>query len=89
MGRLHAQEFAAAVEDGTVSFHSALNWHLNANHYPPVGFMFAAAEAAIEAGKDEDWEREVAMPSGVSYRGADVAPASAIIENLHLEDFLA
>lgn len=90
MGYMQAQSFADAVEDGTVAFHSALNWHLNANHYPPVGHMFSAAEAAIEAARDDDYDREVALPQGVRFRRTDraYAPAYAVIEALHLEPFI-
>lgn len=89
MGRMQAEEFATAVEDGGISLEAALRWHLGSNHYPPVLFMADAALEAIEAGNDEDWDREIQMPDGVRYRGSDSAPASSIIESLHLESFLS
>ena len=43
---------------------------------------------AIDAAYDEDYDREIAMPEGVSYKGSNVAPAWAIIEQHHLDWFI-
>jgi hypothetical protein len=43
---------------------------------------------AIDAFYDEDFDRQIKMPEGVSYRGLDIAPASAIVESHHLEWFI-
>lgn len=88
MGRMQASEFAGLVAEGSLDLSAALTWHLGSNHYPPVLHMMDAANEAIEAGNDEDWGREINMPAGVRYKGATSAPASAIIESLHLEEFL-
>lgn len=90
MGRMQSEEFAQAARDGSISLEAALTWHLEANHYPPQLRMLSAALAAIEAANDDDWDREVDMPAGVRYRGShDTAPARALIEALHLEEFLS
>jgi hypothetical protein len=39
---------------------------------------------AIDAYYDEDFDRQIKMPEGVSYKGLDTAPASAIIDQHHL-----
>ncbi len=90
MGRMQAEGFAEAVADGRIDLDGALRWHLGANHYPPVSHMLEAAKAAIEAGNDDDFDREVDLPSGVTFRGTgeSFAPARSIIESLHLEEFL-
>jgi hypothetical protein len=51
----------------------AIGYHLRGNHYPPVPYW------------DEDLNREIPMPEGVTYRGQDTAPAWAIIEQHHLD----
>jgi hypothetical protein len=43
---------------------------------------------AIDAYYDEDFDRQIKMPEGVSYKGLDTAPAHAIIDQHHLEFWL-
>lgn len=63
MGRLGALGFAEQVGEGNVSLVTALSWHLTSNHYPPhPAFMVPLAVAAVEAGQDEDWDRELELP---------------------------
>jgi hypothetical protein len=67
----------------------AIGYHLQGNHYPPVPLsMVQPCIDAIDAYYDEDYDRLIDMPEGVSYRGRDKAPASAIIEAHHLEAWL-
>jgi hypothetical protein len=35
-----------------------------------------------------DYEHEIRMPQGVTWRGNDYAPASAVVESFHLDGFL-
>ena len=66
-----------------------LRIHLTGNHYPPVPVsMIQTCIDAIDAAYDEDYDREIAMPEGVSYKGSNVAPAWAIIEQHHLNWFI-
>lgn len=59
--------------------------HLTSNHYPPVpSSMVQPCIEAIDAYNDEDYDREIEMPDGVSYRGNNYAPAWAIVEQHHL-----
>jgi hypothetical protein len=63
--------------------------HLQGNHYPPVpSSMVQPCLDAIEAYCDEDYNKLIEMPEGVSYRGSNYAPASAIIEAHHLDAWL-
>jgi hypothetical protein len=66
----------------------ALTWHLTSNHFPPIPEVFDAAVAAIEAGMDEDWDREIQLPEGVSWRDQVWAPAWACIDGWHLDGFI-
>jgi hypothetical protein len=43
---------------------------------------------AIDAYYDEDFDRFIAMPDGVFYKGMSHAPAYAIIEQHHLNAWL-
>ena len=63
--------------------------HLRSNHYPPVpSSMVQPCIDAIDAYYDEDYNKLIEMPEGVSYRGEKFAPASAIIEQHHLDAWL-
>jgi hypothetical protein len=67
----------------------AISIHLQSNHYPPVPLsMVEPCIEAIDAFYDEDYNREIALPQGVLWRGQVTAPASAIIEQHHLEAWL-
>ena len=67
----------------------ALGYHLQGNHYPPVPLsMVQPCIDAIDAYWEEDLERLIEMPEGVSYRGNTHAPAWAIIEAHHLDAWL-
>ena len=68
---------------------TAIGIHLSSNHYPPVpNSMVLPCIEALEAYWEDDTDREITMPEGVSYRGRNTAPAWAIIEQHHLEAWL-
>ena len=79
---------ALALQEN-VSIDAGLAYHLQANHYPPVPVsMVDACIAAIDAYHDEDYQRLIELPEGVSWRGETSAPASAIAEAHHLDAWL-
>jgi hypothetical protein len=89
MGNVNAAAMAEAVGEGLVGLRPALSWHLQSNHFPPVPTsMVDPCIAAIEAAVDEDWEREIELPEGVSWRGHAWAPAAALVEDHHLGFFV-
>ena len=63
---------------------------LQANHYPPVPLsMVQPCIEAINAwNEDYDSERLIKLPDGVTWRDKDSAPAWAIIEGHHLDQWL-
>lgn len=72
------KEFAITMEQG-------IAYHLQGNHYPPVPLsMVQPCIEAIDAYWEMDYNKEIKMPEGVFYKGRDVAPAWAIIEQHHL-----
>jgi len=80
---------AIGLADSVLDLETQIAYHLQGNHYPPVPLsMVQPCIEAIDAAYDEDYDREIAMPEGVSYKGSNVAPAWAIIEQHHLDWFI-
>jgi hypothetical protein len=72
-------------EMDTMPMEAQINLHLQYNFYPPVpSSMVIPCMEAIDAYWEEDYDRQIEMPQGVSYRGSDYAPAHAIIEQHRL-----
>jgi len=72
-----------------LSLEAGLAYHLQANHYPPVPVaMVQPCIEAIDAYWEEDFDRAIEMPEGVSYKGKTHAPAWAIVEQHHLGAWL-
>jgi hypothetical protein len=67
----------------------AILLHLRNNHYPPVpASMVEPCIDAIDAYYEEDYDKLIKLPEGVSWRGQTSSPASAIIEAHHLQAWL-
>jgi hypothetical protein len=82
MGSLHAREMA----NSNLTLDAQLEWHLRANHYPPIPLsMVEPCKQAIDAYWEGDLDKEIEMPEGVYYRGETTAPARAIIIQHHLD----
>jgi hypothetical protein len=63
--------------------------HLQSNHYPPVpASMVQPCIEAIDAYYEDDYDKMIALPEGVLWKGRDQAPASAIIDGHHLHAWL-
>lgn len=63
--------------------------HLATNLYPPVPTIMAqACSDAIDAVVDDDIERLIELPKGVTWRGQELAPAFAIIDGYRLDAFV-
>ena len=74
------------LANSDITLESSIGYHLQGNHYPPVPLiMVQPCVEAIDAYWDEDINRMINMPEGVSYRGSNQAPAWAIIEQHHLD----
>jgi len=74
------------LANGGLDLSTAIGYHLQGNHYPPVPLtMVEPCIEAIFAYDEGEADREIPMPEGVSYKGRDTAPAWAIIEQHHLE----
>lgn len=79
---------AVGLADG-LELDQGLAIHLQSNHYPPVPReMVDPCKAAIFAYLDEDYDKEIELPSPITYKGRSTAPASAIVEAHHLHAFI-
>jgi hypothetical protein len=75
-----------AEMDLGLSMEDSIAMHLQGNHYPPVPrSMVKPCMDAIDAYWEEDLNRMIELPEGVSWRGEITAPAYAIIEAHHLD----
>lgn len=84
MGSVQAREMAELME-----IESALAWHLQSNHYPPIPVaMVDPCLQAIQAFVEEDYLRQIELPEGIQYRGSNFAPADAIVEQHHLDSWV-
>ncbi len=80
---------AIGLADTELDLERQLAYHLQGNHYPPVPLsMVQPCIEAIDAAYDEDYDRMIEMPQGVSYKGNTHAPAWAVIEQHHLDWFI-
>jgi hypothetical protein len=80
---------ALGIQDSVLDLETQLAYHLQGNHYPPVPLsMVQPCIDAIDAYYDEDYDKFIAMPEGVFYKGMSHAPARAIVEQHHLEFWL-
>lgn len=89
MGSNFATELADSDLFPELDLETAIGIHLQSNHYPPVPLsMVEPCIEALDAYYEEDFDRAIEMPEGVSYRGQTHAPAWAIVQQHHLEAWL-
>lgn len=84
MGSNFATDLASGDLD--LSLRDSIAIQLRSNHYPPVPLsMVEPCIAAIEACNDEDYNRLIELPEGLTWRGENFSPAHAIIAGHHLD----
>lgn len=84
--------FATEMTDGTLedlgihlTLEQQISIQLTSNHYPPVPTsMVQPCIAAIQACNEDESDRLIELPEGVSWRGQTTAPAWAIVDGHHL-----
>lgn len=88
MGAMTAMDLANG--DLGLSLEDSIRIHLTSNHYPPVpASMVPACIEAIDCVNSGMPMALVDLPEGVSFRGSTQAPAYDIVEQHHLEFWLA
>ena len=81
--------FATDLAGLDLDLSTAIGIHLSSNHYPPVPTsMVLPCIEALEAYWENETDREIPMPEGITYKGFNTAPAWAIVEQHHLEAWL-
>ena len=85
MGRLLAEE----LSELDTPLLKQIEVHLVSNFYPPVpAFMAQTCVDALNAYWEQETNRMIDMPKGVSYKGSTSAPAWAIVEQHRLFPWL-
>ena len=82
MGALRAMDIADNFD-----LEEGIKMHLRTNHYPavPIEMVPTCIEAIDAVNSEGNWDKLITLPDGVSWKGLTQAPASAIIEQHHLE----
>ena len=80
---------ASALTELDAPLKTQIEIHLVSNFYPPIpSFMAQTCVNALNAYWEEDTNRLIDMPTGVSYKGSTSAPAWAIVEQHKLDAWL-
>ena len=84
---------ALGIRESVLDLETQILYHLKGNHYPPVpAEMVTPCIEAIDAFYDEDFGRMIDMPKvgdfQILYKGSTQAPASAIVDQHHLDVFI-
>ena len=80
---------ASALTELDAPLKTQIKIHLVNNFYPPIpSFMAQTCVDALNAYWEEDTNRMIDMPKGVSYKGSTSAPAWAIVEQHKLDAWL-
>jgi hypothetical protein len=85
---------ALGIQDSVLDLETQILYHLKSNHYPPVpAEMVQPCIDAIDASYEDDLSRMIQMPMvgdfQITYKGSTEAPAWAIIEQHHLDFWIA
>ena len=81
--------YTTALDLSELELEQGIAYHLQGNHYPPVPLsMVQPCIDAIDAYYEDNYDKLIEMPKGVSYKGNTHAPAWAIIEQHHLNAWL-
>ncbi len=72
-----------------ISLEQQLSIHFSSNCYPPIPqVMIPTAIAAIDAFWEEDYNKMIPLPEGVSFRGQTEVSASNVVESYRLDAWL-
>ena len=86
MGRNFATDLS---NETSLSLEQQVAIHFSSNCYPPVPqFMVAVAVEAINACNDEQYDLEIELPAGVTFRNSSTVTAINAVDNLRLEAWI-
>jgi hypothetical protein len=82
MGMATAMDIAGLNE----TLETQLAMHFRSNCYPPIPLgMIPTAVEAIDAYWEDDYNRTITLPDGVSFRGSDKVSAIDVINSYRLD----
>ena len=85
MGRAFAEDLAGMG----LTLESSISIHLRSNCYPPVPhYMTPIAVEAVENVNDDEAERLIELPEGVSFKGRTEVKAWEIVEAYRLDAWI-
>jgi hypothetical protein len=85
MGRMFAEEISGMEID----LEGQIAMHLRANHYPPVPLsMVQPCIEAIDAYWDNEIDKKIQLPEGITWKNQNTAPAYALIDAHHLDPWV-
>jgi hypothetical protein len=80
---------ALDLQEQGLSLEQQLSIHFSSNCYPPIPQgMIPTAIAAIDACWEEDYNKMIPLPEGVSFRGQSEVSASNVIQSYRLDAWL-
>ena len=80
---------AVDLQEQGLSLEQQLSIHFSSNCYPPIPQgMIPTAIAAIDACWEEDYNKMIPLPEGVSFRGQSEVSASNVIQSYRLDAWL-
>jgi len=86
MGSNFANDLASG--EFVTSLEQQISIHFSSNCYPPIPqFMVSVAIEAINACNDEQYDLEIELPAGVSFRNSTTVTAINAVDNLRLESW--
>ena len=89
MGSTGALGMKECVDDKLINLDTALLWHLQSNHYPPIpSSIVIPCKKAIKYANKGLWNIKVRLPVGITYKGYKTASVWDLIEKHHLVFFL-
>ena len=86
MGYNQAQALASL---GDITRENQSERHLQTNHYPAIpASMVKPCIEAITLYNQGDWDEDVDLPEGITFRGLTSAPVTIMITQHHLDAWL-
>jgi hypothetical protein len=80
---------AVDLQEQGLSLEQQLSIHFSSNCYPPIPQgMIPTAIAAIDAYWEEDYNKMILLPEGVSFRGQSEVSARNVVQSYRLDAWL-
>ena len=92
MGAQFARDLAEATKGDApdaLRLEQAVAYHLRGPYYPPLPYsLVQVAIEVIMLANEGNFDEEVYLPDGVTYRGGNLVPARVAVEAWHLNAFI-